>query len=122
MMSYSKFVEDGYEGAVVKINGPYEHKRSSLSLKLKPLDDDEAVILDIKSGDGNWAGAGKVISLRWKDKVFDATFKGTYEQGVKLLEDKKTWIGKTVTFLYNGLTGLGVPNYARVDIDNCIKA
>lgn len=30
-------------------------------------------------------------------------------------------IDRTVTFLYNGLTGLGTPNYARMDIKNCFK-
>jgi len=32
-----------------------------------------------------------------------------------------TLLGKEVTFLYMGLTGLGTPNFARVDPDNCFK-
>ena len=90
-------------------------------LKVKPEDDDEGEIVEVTEGAGNWRGTGKIITLKWKDKTFDATFKGTYEQATLFLKEKNKWIGKKVTFLYNGLTGLGTPNYARVDINNCIK-
>jgi len=119
---YQVLVDEGHEGAILRRSGmKYEHKRSKNLLKVKPEDDDEAVIVDILEGAGNWSGTGKVIKLRWNDKEFDATFKGTQEQGALFLKEKKKWIGKTVTFLYNGLTGLGTPNYARVDINNCVK-
>jgi hypothetical protein len=48
-------------------------------------------------------------------------FKGTYEKRAVILKDKKNWLDKEVTFLYNGLTGLGTPNFARIDISNCFK-
>ncbi len=119
---YNRFVEMGHEGAILRDkNSPYENKRSKHLLKLKPEDDSEGVIIDIKEGSGNWSNTGKIITLQWNNKIFDATFKGSYEQGVVFLENSENWVGKTVTFLYNGLTGLGVPNYARVDINNCLK-
>lgn len=117
---FNKYVDDGQEGVIVRVpSAPYEHKRSSFLLKWKPLEDDEAVIVDILEGSGNWAGTGKIITLKWKDKTFNATFKGTMEEGAKFLKEKKNWIGKEVKFQYNGLTGLSIPNYARVDIANC---
>lgn len=119
---YQELVDDGHEGAILrKKNMQYEHKRSKNLLKVKPEDDAEALILDIKEGTGNWSGAGKIISLNWEGKKFDASFKGSYEQSVDFLKNKEIWIGKTVTFLYNGLTGKGTPNFARVDINNCLK-
>ncbi len=119
---YNGLVDEGHEGAILRHKEmKYEHKRSRNLLKVKPEDDDEAEIVDIIEGEGNWSGTGKVIKLRWNGKEFDATFKGTREQAAKFLEDKGKWVGKTVTFLYNGLTGLGTPNYARVDIKNCVK-
>ncbi len=119
---YNKFLDDGEEGAIVRIPySPYENKRSKMLLKYKPEDDDEATIIDIIEGTGNWAGTAKTCTLEWKGKKFDATFKGTFEQGVDRLKNKNDWVGKTVTFLYTGLTGLGVPNYARIDPDNCFK-
>jgi DNA ligase-1 len=112
----------GDEGNILRnMNMPYEHKRSRNLLKVKELCDSEAIILDIKEGNGNWAGTGKIITIKWNGKVFDATFKGTMEAGRIFLSEKNKWIGREVTFLYNGLTGLGVPNYARVEINNCLK-
>lgn len=119
---YQSLVDAGQEGAILRNKKmEYEHKRSKNLLKVKPEDDDEAKIVDIKEGTGNWSGTGKIISLDWNGKTFDATFKGTYEQGVDFWKNKNQWIGKTVTFLYNGLTGKGTPNFARVDINNCLK-
>lgn len=115
-------IERGDEGNILrKMDMPYKSGRSKYLLKYKPIDDDEGLIVDIKEGTGNWAGTGKIITLDWEGKIFDATFKGSYEEGVQFLKDKKKWIGKFVTFIYNGLTGLNTPNYARVDINNCIK-
>ena len=117
---FGKYVADGQEGVIVRISGSsYENKRSASLLKYKPVEDSEAIIIDIQEGSGNWAGTGKIITLEWNKKTFNATFKGTMEEGVKFLKEKKNWIGKEVKFQYNGLTGFSVPNYARVDIDNC---
>lgn len=119
---YQSFVDDGQEGAILRNKKmKYEHKRSKNLLKVKPEDDDEAEIVAITEGTGNWSGTGKIISLNWNGKIFDATFKGTQEQGAEFLKNKNDWIGKKVTFLYNGLTGKGTPNFARVDINNCVK-
>lgn len=122
MAFYEKCLADNEEGAIIRIlNAPYEHKRSKYVLKLKPEDDSEAIVLNVIEGTADWAGTGKTFTLKWGEKVFDATLKGTYEQGVDVLKNKDKWIGKEITFLYTGLTGLGIPNYARVDYNNCIK-
>jgi hypothetical protein len=99
----------------------YEHKRSKNLLKVKPEMDSEAKILKVIEGSGNWGGTAKTATLDWNGKVFDATFKGTQEQLREILKNKSAWVGKTVTFLYNDITGLGTPNFARIDVDNCIK-
>lgn len=123
MELYQSYIEDGYEGAMYReIDSPYEEKRSRFLLKIKPEDSSEAIITDINEGSGDWAGTGKIISFNWNGKVFNGTFKGKYEQAVEFLQNKDQWIGKEVTFLYNGLTGLGIPNFARMDIDNCLKS
>jgi ATP-dependent DNA ligase len=119
---YSSFVDDGHEGVMLRYsNMGYENKRSKHLLKVKPEDDSEAKIVDIIEGLGNWSGTGKTITLDWNGKIFDASFKGSYEQAADFLQQKNKWIGKTVTFLYNGLTGKGTPNFARIDINNCLK-
>lgn len=117
---YNKFIEDGEEGAILrKLDSPYEHKRSKNLLKVKPEDSETGTVLDIMEGEGNWSHTGKVWRLSWEGKEFNATLKGSYEEGVQVLKDKSKWIGRKVTFLFNGLTGLSTPNFARVDILNC---
>ncbi len=120
---YQKFIDDSHEGGILrKLDSGYQFKRTKDLLKVKPEDDDEATIINIMEGQGNWSGSGKVITLTWNGKTFNATFKGTYEDCVQFLKDKDKWIGRTVTFQYNGLTGLQTPNYARVDYKNCLKS
>lgn len=119
---FQKLLADKQEGAILRnLGGVYEHKRSKNLVKVKIDEDSEATIIDITDGDGNWKGAATNVTLNWQGKVFDAVFKGSYEKRADILKDKKSWIGKEVTFLYMGLTGLGTPNFARVDPDNCFK-
>lgn len=120
--NYQNFVEEGHEGAILrKKSMKYEHKRSKNLLKVKPEMDSEANIIKVMEGSGNWGGTAKTATLDWNGKVFDATFKGTQEQLRNILKNQSQWVGKTVTFLYNDTTGLGTPNFARIDVDNCFK-
>jgi ATP-dependent DNA ligase len=122
MELFNNFVKDSQEGAILrKMNSPYENKRSKYLLKVKPEDDSEAEIINITDGDGNWKGAATNVTLKWKNIIFDGVFVGTYEVREEILKEKTKWIGKNVTFKYLGLTGLGTPNSARVDPDNCFK-
>lgn len=116
-------IERGDEGLILrKMSMPYQHRRSKDLLKYKPLDSDDGIITAVFEGDGNWSKSAAKCSLLWKGKKFNATFKGTYEERQVILQEKEKWIGKKVEFLYNGLTGKEVvPNYARVDVNNCFK-
>ena len=120
---YNEYVEEGYEGAMIRNwNASYQHKRTNDLLKVKPEDDDEAVILSIHKGVGNAANLAAKASLKMADgREFNATFKGSEEQRMEILKNPKDWIGKEVTFLYNGVTGYNIPNFARIDINNCFK-
>lgn len=119
---YQALVDVGHEGAILRNKAmKYEHKRSKSLLKVKPEMDSEAKILKVIEGSGNWGGTAKTATLDWDGKVFDATFKGTQKQLKEVLNNQSKWVGKTVTFLYNDTTGLGTPNFARIDVDNCFK-
>jgi DNA ligase-1 len=123
MKLYDGYVEDGYEGAIIRNpKAEYQNKRTKDLLKVKPLDDAEFVITGVEPGVGNWAGKAKRIWFKDQaGKTFKGSFKGSMEQAAKFLEEKNKWIGQTVTVHYNGLTEYGVPNYAQLDINNCIK-
>jgi len=120
---YDGFIDDGYEGAIVRtMNAPYQNKRTKDLLKVKPMDDDEFEIVDLEEGTGNWSGKAKKIYFKdASGNVFKGSFKGTMEQARKFLHEKNQWIGRTVTVNYFGFTGLGTPNYAQLDINNCLK-
>ncbi len=127
---YNEVISEKHEGVIIRdLNTPYEHKRTKNLLKLKPLLDSEGIILDLEEGKGNWGGTAKKANIKWakevngmsEDKIFDVTMVGSREELTRILNNPSEWIGKTVKFYYNGLTGKGEgkPNYGRVDILNC---
>lgn len=117
---YKHNLSDKQEGIILRnIDASYEQKRSKNLLKYKPVDDDEAVILTVIEGKGNWSNIAKTATIKWKGKTFDATFLGTQDELKKVWKNKHEWKNKKIKFLYNGLTGLGIPNYARIDLKNC---
>jgi len=120
---FGKRIERGDEGVILrKMNMKYSHKRDKNLLKYKPLDSDEMTIVDIKEGSGNWNNKAKIITLKMKNgKIFDGTFKGSMKDAEICLKEKNKWIGKIVTVYYNGITGLGCPQYCQFDYNNCLR-
>ena len=120
---FGERVDRGDEGVILRLMSmKYEHKRSKNLLKYKPLDSDEMTIVDIKSGSGNWSGKAKIITLKMKDgKVFDGVFKGTMLDAEVCLKEKNKWINQIVTIQFNGYTGLGCPQYAQFNYQNCLR-
>lgn len=124
---FDSVLADGGEGLILrKKDSLYECKRSKNLLKMKADDDDEATILAIHDGEGNWANKCKTFTVKWVDKkgverIFGCSLKGSMEDAIEIWNNKNKWIGKEVTFLFMGTTGLGNPNYARIDCKNCFK-
>jgi DNA ligase-1 len=123
---YNEIISDGSEGAIVRFpDSPYEHKRSSNLLKLKPCDTDDFLVKDIQEGQGNWSGRAKIIVCETDDgRQFSATFKGNMEQAKYCLDNKYKYIGKKYELTYNGKTGLGagLPQYAQMDWENSVSS
>ena len=122
-----QFLNDKHEGAILRIlDVPYENKRSKYLLKYKPIDDAEFKILSVQEGDGNWAGriatftCQRIDGKKYDDgtDTFNATFKGEEDDAVDAWNNRDSFIGEVVTIIYNGLTGYGKPNYARLVYDN----
>lgn len=119
---FLKFVQDGQEGVIIRIpDSPYENKRSKYLLKYKPEDSAECVIVDVIEGNADWSGVAKSATIRWNNKEFDATFVGSREQCAEVLKNQDEWINREVTFKYMSVGGLGTPNYARIDLNNCFE-
>jgi DNA ligase-1 len=102
---YEKYVDEGYEGQMVRTDGPYENKRSKHLLKRKEFQDSEYKILDVVEGVGNKSGmAGHMVFKNHKNIEFHSNIKGNREYLKQLLKNKNKLIGKSATVKYFNLT------------------
>lgn len=113
---YSSYMEQGYEGQMVRISSEksgYDNKRSKQLLKRKEFKDDEFLLVDIEEGIGNRSGrAGAVLCQDNRGKRFRAGIKGNWEFAESLLRDKQKYLGTVVTVQYQDLTpGEHVPRF-----------
>lgn len=111
---YSKYLEQGYEGGMYRLDMPYEHKRSGALLKRKDFNTDEFTILDIVEGEGNWAGCAKEIQLTDGTVEFSAGIRGTQPEMRKLLAEKDKHIAGDATVRFFGKTNDGLPRFPVV--------
>lgn len=111
---YGKYVEDGYEGQILRVNAKYENKRSKYLLKHKSFIDEEYTILDICEGIGNRTGAVGYMVFERNGQRFKSNVKCTYEEGVQILNNRAKLIGKQATIKYFNLTPAGIPRFPYV--------
>ena len=115
MERYGEYVEAGYEGQMLRIDGNYENKRSKFLLKHKSFIDDEYTILDIVEGEGNRTGTAGYMVFETEDgKRFKSNVKGTWDETAEMLKSKKKLIGKQATIKYFNLTPDGIPRFPYV--------
>ncbi len=112
---YEKYIEEGYEGQMLRLDNKYENKRSKSLLKHKSFVDEEYQILDIVEGEGNRSGtAGYMVFETREGKRFKSNVKGTWEETAEMLKNKKELIGKQATIKYFNLTPDGIPRFPFV--------
>ena len=112
---YADYVEVGYEGQMIRLDGAYENKRSPKLLKRKEFVDEEYEILGYDEGTGNREGTVKHFKFKNKDgRKFNSNVKGTFEYMAELLERGDELVGKQATVKYFNLTPDGVPRFPYV--------
>ena len=100
---YAEYLEQGYEGQMIRLDEPYEQKRSKTLLKRKEFTDEEFRILEIIEGQGNWSGYAKSVKcVTAEGVVFNAGIKGTQEFTKALLARNPA--PKTATVRYQNKT------------------
>jgi len=114
---YHEWMEEGYEGQMVRIsNSLYENKRSKSLLKRKEFGDDEFEILAVNEGTGKLAG--RVGNMLFKSKsghYFFSTVNGTQEYLSELWSQRDELVGKQATIKYFNLTpGTEIPRFPKV--------
>jgi DNA ligase-1 len=109
---YEKFLDEGYEGLMIRMNKPYQNKRTKYLLKVKPVETEEFRILNIRAGKGNKANmAAHADFITKQGKRFTANIKGTHVYLKKLLEERDEVVGKQATVQYQNITPDGVPRF-----------
>ena len=112
---YEEYVDNGFEGQMLRLNKEYENKRSKSLMKHKSFVDEEYTILDIVEGEGNRTGtAGYMVFETAEGKRFKSNVKGTMEETAEMLKNKKKLIGKQATIKYFNLTPDGIPRFPYV--------
>ena len=112
---YGEYVQQGYEGQMIRLDGPYENKRSPKLLKRKEFVDEEYTILGYEEGEGNREGTIKHFKFKNKDgRDFKSNVKGSFAYLAELLEKADDLIGKEATVKYFNLTPDGVPRFPYV--------
>jgi len=101
LANHSNFMDAGYEGSMVRLNEPYEYKRSHTLRKVKDFHDAEATIIDWVEGKGKRKGTiGKFVGEDSEGITFGIPVMDNFEYLQDNFEEMKTWVGKEATFKY----------------------
>lgn len=101
--NFRTFIKDGYEGAIIRKDAPYEHKRSKHLLKYKEFMDDEFPILDICEGKKKGQAEYCWIDLK-NGETCKATLAFSDNECISILNEKEKYIGNLATVRFFGWT------------------
>jgi DNA ligase 1 len=114
MKIYKEYMEDGYEGQIIRIlDSEYENSRSKSLLKHKTFHDAEFTILGVEEGKGKLSGKVGTLMFEIDGKPFNAAVNGDHEYLEKLFKSGAL-IGKQSTVKYFELTTDGIPRFPKV--------
>lgn len=104
------YLEKGYEGIMVRRNGPYKEGRSKDLLKYKLFKDDEFEVVG-----HHMSKVGDPVPIfdcvTSEGKPFGVMMKENHEEKIKRLDNMEQWYGKKLTVKYQELTKDGIPRF-----------
>ena len=110
----SAYLEDGFEGQMIRLDAVYQqNKRSKSLIKRKEFLTDEYDVIRVEEGKGNWAGHIKRFVMQTANgQEFGAGVRGTQEVLSKMFQngDTPTWC----TLRYFAPTPDGIPRFPVV--------
>ena len=105
---HDKWLDMGYEGSIIRLNGEYEQKRSKNLLKVKDFSDSEAKITGFVEGKGKRRGTiGKFIAVDSQGMQFGMPVMDKFKYLQDNFKEMQTWICKIATFTYFEKTIIG---------------
>jgi len=112
---FEEYLDDEYEGQMVRFDVPYKGKRTRSLLKRKIDETEEFILIDVKSGVGNWAGKAKSALVKLPSgKTSSVGIRGEAEHLAMVLKQKHKYIGKPTTVRFQGYTPDGRLRFGRV--------
>jgi len=94
-------LSNGYEGSILRLNKPYECKRSYNLQKFKDFSDAEATITGYVVGKGKRINTiGKFLAIDSDGNTFGMPIMDKQQKLLANFENMKTWVGKQATFTY----------------------
>ena len=103
-----KYKSQGYEGSILRLDGPYKCGRSYDLMKFKDFSDTEAKIVSWVEGKGKRRGTiGKFIAIDSDGIRFGMPVMDKFEYLKKNFKAMQDWVGKTATFTYFERTKAG---------------
>ena len=100
---HKQYLDEGYEGSIIRLDGLYKHGRSYDLMKFKDFSDTEATIIGYEVGQGKRTGTlGKFIMQDDEGVKFGCPpGKGyNYKDLADMLTNVTDYIGKRATFTY----------------------
>jgi DNA ligase-1 len=113
MRNHARFLEQGYEGTIIRDpGGVYTPGHRSVSLlKHKDFLDEEFVIVDTMDGKGKFAGAIMFRCVTSDGKEFDCGLKGSIDRRKEMFANRETYHGKLLTVKFQEKTDDGIPRF-----------
>ena len=106
---FDAVIKSGGEGLMLHLaDAPYVTGRSDVLLKLKPLDDTEAIVVEHIAGKGKFTGMLGALRVEMPDGKRFAIGSG-FSDAVRANPPP---VGSMITYTYRGLTRTGVPRFA----------
>ena len=113
--AYEMYIDQGYEGQMVRLDRTYENKRSKHLLKRKEFMDEEFEIKQVVEGEGNRKGtAGYMVFQNKHGRSFKSNIKGNFDYLSQLLKDKDKLVGKQATIKFFNYTPDQIPRFPFV--------
>jgi DNA ligase-1 len=109
-LHHNAFLPDGYEGSILRLDGPYQCKRSYNLQKFKDFHDTEATIIGYVDGKGKREGTLGKFLMQDDDGVEFGCPPGkgyNYKMLADMLTNIHNYIGKRATFTYFERTKAG---------------
>ena len=112
---YERYLDAGYEGQIIRLDAPYENRRTKSLLKRKEFTDKEYKIISVHEGEGNRVGTVGYMCFKTEEgKDFRSNVKGNFEYLRDLWKRRNELPGKYATIKYFNLSKDNVPRFPFV--------